>query len=74
MSRHSDRVEDLLESILGELEELNANLADESEPDSGESEESDEPAESVESPTCGVNDCGRSVATPEDTCWQHSED
>jgi len=22
-------------------------------------------------PTCGVNGCGRTVDTPEDTCWQH---
>lgn len=25
-------------------------------------------------PTCGVNGCGRTVDSPEDTCWQHDEE
>ncbi len=25
-------------------------------------------------PTCGVNGCGRTVDSPEDTCWQHTDD
>jgi len=24
-------------------------------------------------PQCGVNGCTRTVATPEDTCWQHED-
>lgn len=27
--------------------------------------------EDTEEYTCGVNDCSRSVDSPEETCWQH---
>lgn len=42
-----------------------------------------ESAESEETPTpdaaeppffCGINDCSREVDSPDETCWQHSDD
>lgn len=32
-----------------------------------------EPPEQDTDPKCGVNGCGRSVDSPEATCWQHGE-
>ena len=66
MSRHSDRVEELLAGILGELEELNAAL-----PDEPDAEEPDEPEDD---PECGVNGCGRTVDSADATCWQHPQE
>lgn len=32
----------------------------------------EEPTE--DDPECGYNGCGRSVGSPEETCWQHDEE
>jgi len=57
LSWESDRHKD--ESSASDAEETEANTSDED--------------TATETFRCGVNDCSRTVDSPEDTCWQHSE-
>lgn len=36
--------------------------------------QAEEQSADAEAYTCGVNGCGRTVDSPEETCWQHDAD